>query len=1041
MATELAKAYVQIVPSAKGIQGAISDVMNGEARSAGEKSGKTFASGLGGVAKKAIVGLGIGKMIADSIGNASEFETGMAKVNTLFSGTGAEFENLQGQILGLSSTYGMSASMLAEAAYSAESAGVSTENLGAMLESAAKLSIAGFTDVDTALSATAKTMNAYGNAAGSIEDIQKVLIQTQNLGITTVGELGQSLANVTPTAAAMGVGFDQVGASLAQLTAAGVPTAQATTQLRAAMTELGKSGTKADKAFRAAAKGTKYANMSFQDAMKNGADLGDVFGMMQKYADKSGQSMVDLWGSVEAGNAAMNIASDVDKFKKNLAGMSAEADVVGDAYRKMSDTFGTSMNKMKESAKNFMTTLLNGGDISASFDALLGSVGDVATKIGSWLVNGLKTIGQNLPSLVSSLWDFGASLLSSLGEVDWLDLGVTIIEGIIGALGTLGTKLIELVKGAVTGVANGDINFASIGSAIWNGVTSILQVGGDWLKELFEAGKSAVGSIDFGEIGSKISGSIKSVLDAGQGFLKTIFDSGRKAVAGAAAQEWPTVGEAIKTAVNLALNGGKFLSELFRGGAELVKAINWENVGAHAEDLIVKGLDGAATLVSTFSTAAEKLISSIGWEGIGKSAGELVSAGLKAATNLVNAVGNAADRLLTSIGWENIGKSAGGLIKTGLDTAADFVSTIGSSADRLLTGINWEGIGKSAGDAFSKGLGGLGDLLGGVLSGAGSAAEGGGKLVGKAAGWLADTIFGSDMEELNKATETLKQAMTDLEGVLNRGKDDVYKSAQSIGSGIKNGIAENCKSDIIFPIAAAIIEAVINGMNSKMVDLANKVGELCDSVKTKFKSYDDTWKGIGNTHIVGNIEAGIAERISVFTHSCGTLMDMGINEMNSKDWTSVGTNIVDGIVRGANAATSKLTGALTNLAQKALAAAKAALGIKSPSKVMRDQVGRWIPAGIAEGIERYGSVVDGAMDGIAADVSGLRMQNMLLRHGRLAYAGSGAAAAGNGYNQTINVYSPEALTPSEIARQTRIQTQNMVLALRGVKHGTKDQLH
>ena len=381
MATELAKAYVQIVPSAKGIQGAISDVMNGEARSAGEKSGKTFASGLGGVAKKAIVGLGIGKMIADSIGNASEFETGMAKVNTLFSGTGAEFENLQGKILGLSSTYGMSASMLAEAAYSAESAGVSTENLGAMLESAAKLSIAGFTDIDTALSATAKTMNAYGDAAGSIEDIQKVLIQTQNLGITTVGELGQSLANVTPTAAAMGVGFDQVGASLAQLTAAGVPTAQATTQLRAAMTELGKSGTKADKAFRAAAKGTKYANMSFQDAMKNGADLGDVFGMMQKYANKSGQSMVDLWGSVEAGNAAMNIASDVDKFKKNLAGMSTEADVVGEAYGKMADTFGDNMNRLKESAKNFMTTLFEGGDISASFDQLLGSVGDIGKKL------------------------------------------------------------------------------------------------------------------------------------------------------------------------------------------------------------------------------------------------------------------------------------------------------------------------------------------------------------------------------------------------------------------------------------------------------------------------------------------------------------------------------------------------------------------------------------------------------------------------------------------------------------------------------------
>ncbi len=40
-----------------------------------------------------------------------------------------------------------------------------------------------------------------------------------------------------------------------------------------------------------------------------------------------------------------------------------------------------------------------------------------------------------------------------------------------------------------------------------------------------------------------------------------------------------------------------------------------------------------------------------------------------------------------------------------------------------------------------------------------------------------------------------------------------------------------------------------------------------------------------------------------------------------------------------------------------------------------------------------------------------------------------AAGAGGGYNQTINVYSPKALSPYEVARQTRNQTQKMVLAM------------
>ena len=44
MATELAKAYVQIVPSAKGIKGSISEALGGEADSAGKSAGNTLGS-------------------------------------------------------------------------------------------------------------------------------------------------------------------------------------------------------------------------------------------------------------------------------------------------------------------------------------------------------------------------------------------------------------------------------------------------------------------------------------------------------------------------------------------------------------------------------------------------------------------------------------------------------------------------------------------------------------------------------------------------------------------------------------------------------------------------------------------------------------------------------------------------------------------------------------------------------------------------------------------------------------------------------------
>ena len=645
MATELAKAYVQIVPSAEGIEGAISSVMNGEAKSAGNSSGKNFAAGFGKIAGKAIAALGVGKIIADGITNAGAFETAMAKTSTLFTGTAEDFAALEQRIMSVSGETGMAATMLAEAAYSAESASVPMELLGDMIESSTKLAVAGFTDVDTALSATAKTMNAYGmDGADAMEQVQKVLIQTQNYGITTVGELGASLANVTPTAAAMGVSFEQVGASMALMTARGVPTAQATTQLRAAMTELGKSGTTASKSFAAAAEGTKYAGMTFQEAISAGADLGDVFGLMQSYADASGLSMVDLWGSVEAGNAAMMIAADIETFNKDLDAMSENADVVGESYGKMAGSFGQSMNRLKESAKNFMVTLFNGGDISSSFDTMLSSLGDIGERLIGWMTTGLNNLGENLPNLMSSLLDFGGSMLDALGKVDWITLGTTIINGIIGAMGELGIRLTELMGEAIAAVSNGDVDFGSIGTAIWNGVTSVITVAGDWLQKIFKTAASVTAGVDFTGIGGKILEGVHAYIDSAGGFLSSLFSSGETAAEGVGytgigsrilegvnssidaagaflsgifekgkseseGLSWSDVGTAVKTGVDLILNGGQFLSSVFSAGADLVKAIDWNSVGQSIGGFVTGGLDNASKLIGVFTEASAALTS------------------------------------------------------------------------------------------------------------------------------------------------------------------------------------------------------------------------------------------------------------------------------------------------------------------------------------------------------------------------------------------------------------------------------------------------
>ena len=991
MATELAKAYVQIVPSAQGISGKIGEAIGGEATAAGGKAGNDIAGSLGKSLKGALVKLGIGKMIMDSIGDASEFETGMAKVSTLFKGDSNELAALGGQILGLSSEYGLAATTLTEAAYSAESAGVPMEDLGAILDNSAKLAQAGFTDVDTALSATAKTMNAYGvSGSEAMDKVSKVLMQTQNLGITTVGELGASLANVTPTAAAMGVSFEQVGAAMAQMTAAGVPTAQATTQLRSAMTELGKKGTSADKAFRAAAKGTKYAGMSFQQAMAKGATLGDVFGMMQEYANKSGKSMVDLWGSVEAGNAAMLIAADLDTFNGNLEEMSTDADVVGEAYGKMSDTFGTSMNRLKESTKNFVTALFTGGDISKSFDTMLSSLGDVGKKLIKWLSTGLKTLGENLPELMTKLVDFAGSLITSLGEVDWIEVASSLVTGIIGAAGSLGTGIAKLITDGIAalcgggeGGEGGENNFADLGGAILSGVTSVFDAGGQWLATIFTAGKTAVEAIDFGTLGSTIFSSITSVLDASGQFLGDLFKMGLDS---AKEQEWPTLGETIKTAVNLALNGGKFISAAFEAGATMIEAIDWANVGTNLENLIVTGISAGASIVDAIGTAATQLLSGVEWSDIGKSAGELVTAGLNGATDIVSSLSDGANSLVTGIQWEKIGKDASELLCKGLQGAANLLSTGFSSAVTFLEGVEWAELGSKISTGLGSALEGLGGFLGGLFGGAGKTLEGAGDFAGRGLSALGDVLFGNDIDQMKKAAEELKTAMGEMKTTLSTGKTEAVEIAKGIGSGIYTSITTEANKENMKTVGQEIIDGICSGMSdtTKLLKLAQTVTGRVNDIKTTFNGTKDSW-------------------------------------------TSIGKNIVDGIVNGVKANASKLKTEMETLAKDAMKAAKDVLGIASPSRVMQENVGRWIPAGIAAGIRQYGGLVNDAMGTVTDSLSSTTIKTTLTDQS------TGAYAAGMGYGlNTLSdgIYSAQESAERSAAEQSELlRESNRLLRL------------
>ncbi|WP_279006139.1 phage tail tape measure protein [Thomasclavelia cocleata] len=323
-----------------------SDFQNGLNKMAG-----TAAKGATAVAAA------IGAMSAAVIALGSEFESANVKASTLFGDAQVDMTQYQGKMLELSTKTGLAASELGNTMYDALSAGIPasddmSEAMG-FLEKNTKLAKAGFTDINTATTATAKVLNAYKMDVSETDRVHKILMQTQNKGITTVNELGSVLSQVTPTASAMNVAFEQVGAALANMTAQGTPTAQATTQLNQLFAELGKSGTKGQEGLMKALEGSKYAGKGFSDLMKEGVPLNEILDLMDTYASKNKLSLLDMFSSIEAGKAALAVSGQNSKqFTENLKAMGTEVDVVGEAYDKVTNTFEEKSKKAVNSLKN-----------------------------------------------------------------------------------------------------------------------------------------------------------------------------------------------------------------------------------------------------------------------------------------------------------------------------------------------------------------------------------------------------------------------------------------------------------------------------------------------------------------------------------------------------------------------------------------------------------------------------------------------------------------------------------------------------------------
>lgn len=338
--------------AAKDVGDSASDI--GDSIGDGFEEGTDQASTAIDALAQALVAAGVTasvKAITDALMGCTqasmEFETAMAKVGTIADESQKPLGDMRNEILALSGETGKSVGELAEATYQAISASVATESAVDFVGIANKLAVGGFSDTTTAVDILTTAINAYGMSADDAAKISDVLITTQNLGKTSVAQLGASMGMVIPLAAAYNMDLEDLSASYALLTANGTQTAQATTYVKAALNELGSTSSVVGSTLK------KKTGKTFAELMAEGNSLGDVLQVLADSVDGDTTAFNNMWSSSEAGVGMLSILnSGTSKYNSLVQAMEGSTGAATTAFEKMSETGEFAQRRFQNATEN-----------------------------------------------------------------------------------------------------------------------------------------------------------------------------------------------------------------------------------------------------------------------------------------------------------------------------------------------------------------------------------------------------------------------------------------------------------------------------------------------------------------------------------------------------------------------------------------------------------------------------------------------------------------------------------------------------------------
>lgn len=453
---ELAKAYVQIVPSAEGIQGKITEALGGEPAAAGDAAGQSLGAQLVGTLKKVIAAAGIGKIISESINLGGALQQSLGGVETLFKDSADTVKAYAAQAY---KTVGLSANDYMEQTTSFAASLLSSVSQDT--QAAADLANMAMVDMADNSNKMGTSMQDIQNAYQGFAKQNYTMLDNLKLGYGgTQAEMQRLLKDAEKLS---GVHYDL--GNLADMYSA----------IHVIQKEMDITSTTAKEAATTLTGSFAAMKAAAENVMGNWSTGADLTEPLQALADTAQTFLVDnllpMIGNVLAGipEIVYSLVPELLQTGTELLSSLAQGFTEG-----IPEFFSTALpqllaftDQLRDNAASFVdaglnliTQLINGliaglPDLIAYVpDIIINICGIINDNMPKILAEGVSIIVQLVVGIVKAVPDLLANwkkilqaVLSVISAINWLNIGKNILTGVANGVKSMGTSMLNAFKG------------------------------------------------------------------------------------------------------------------------------------------------------------------------------------------------------------------------------------------------------------------------------------------------------------------------------------------------------------------------------------------------------------------------------------------------------------------------------------------------------------------------------------------------------------------------------------------------------------------